>query len=323
VTAIARYDDDEDFLVTPGEAVAIAAESEPSSPVPVSTPARARELSPGRRAGAVVFVVLAAVCIAVLLEATVISGLQHEAAQSRAYAAFRGALARGVTPLGQVDQQGRLLTLGTSVALLEVPGAGIHEVVGEGTTSGVLMAGPGHSRTSPLPGQAGTSVILGRRSAYGGPFKRLRSLRPGATIRVTTGQGRSQYTVISVRHKGDPVPPPVASGKGRLVLVTASGGPLVPSGLVYVDAELTTPVFPSSARARAVLDASEKPLGTEGRATWSLVLWMQVLLAGTLGAIWAWFRWGRVQTWVVFSPLLLLAAIRAASEFLRLLPNLT
>jgi hypothetical protein len=111
-------------------------------------------------------------------------------------------------------------------------------------------------------------------------------LRPGDTLRVTTGQGQSNYTVISVRHKGDPVPPPVASGKGRLVLVTASGAPFVPSGLVYVDADLTTR---SSRRQRehAVLDASEKPLGTEGRATWSLVLWMQVLVAGTLGAIWA------------------------------------
>jgi hypothetical protein len=196
-------------------------------------------------------------------------------------------------------------------------------VVGEGTVSTVLADGPGHSRTTPLPGQAGISVVLGRRSAFGGPFKRLRSLKAGALIDVSTAQGRSQYKVLDVRRRGDPLPPAAAAGKGRLILVTADGSPLRPSGVVYVDADLVTDVFPSTPKGRAVLAPSEQPLGTDGSSSWALVLWLQTLILFALGAIWSWNRWGHRQTWIVFTPALLLAGIGATGGFLQLLPNLT
>ncbi|MFD1273890.1 sortase domain-bontaining protein [Streptomyces kaempferi] len=71
--------------------------------------------------------------------------------------------------MAQTDQQGDLLAPGTPVALIDIPAAHLHQVVLEGTDSGVLTDGPGHRRDTPLPGQSGTSVLMGRAAAYGGP----------------------------------------------------------------------------------------------------------------------------------------------------------
>jgi sortase A len=297
-------------------------EPEASARTARAVPAQA-ELSSQRQVVRLALVCVAVISTALLVDAFFVSAMQHRAAQSRQFARFRAELARGEAPVGQAGPLGGLLELGTPVALLDVPDAHIHEVVGEGTTPNVLTSGPGHTRTTPLPGQPGTSVILGRRATFGGPFKRLRSLKPGAVIRVTTGQGQSEYRVIGVRRRGDPLPPALAAGKGRLVLVTADGSAVSPSGVLYVDADLTTEPFPAPARARAVIGPSERPLGTDRNAVLSLVLWLEVMIAIAAAATWSWYRWGRLQTWIVFVPLILLTGVAAAGQFLRLLPNLS
>lgn len=286
-------------------------------------PPTRRPASERRQLATLVLTMIAALCCATIVEATVLSGLQHVAAQDRAFAAFRGAVASGVAPVGQNDQEGGLLELGTPMALLEIPAIGLREVVGEGTTSGVLADGPGHSRTTPFPGQAGTSVVMGRRAAFGGPFKRLPRLEAGDSITVTTGQGISTYQVTAIRRAGDPLPAPLPAGQGRLVLATADGAAFVPSGAVYVDADLTTTAYPSPGRVQAALDPRERPMGTDRAALWPLLLWVQIMIGVVLGLIWSWSRWGRLQTWIVFVPLMALAGIEAAAAFLQLLPNLT
>ena len=55
---------------------------------------------------------------------------------------------------------------------------------------------------------------------------------------------------------------------------------------------------------------------------WALALWLQALIALSLGVVWAWHRWGRAQAWVVFLPPMLLVGLSAAGEAARLLPNL-
>jgi len=42
-----------------------------------------------------------------------------------------------------------------------------------------------------------------------------------------------------------------------------------------------------------------------------------------IATIWSWHRWGRAQTWVVASPLLILVGLCVWSEFARLLPNIS
>jgi sortase A len=279
--------------------------------------------SPRRQVARLALICVAALSVALLVDAFAVSALQHRAAQTRLFAGFRSDLARGVAPVGQTDASGQLVELGTPIALLEIPDADVRQVVVEGTTPDALTEGPGHSRSSPLPGQPGTSVILGRRATFGGPFKHLSGLQPDDVIRVTTGQGKSEYRVIGLRRAGDPLPPPVKSGAGRLVLVTAAGSPFAPSGVLYVDADLATPTFPAPPRAAAAVGPSERPLGTDRNAALPLVLWLEVLIAIAAAAVWSWQRWGRIQTWIVLTPPALLALIAAAGQFLRLLPNLT
>jgi LPXTG-site transpeptidase (sortase) family protein len=268
------------------------------------------------------FVVITGLAFCLALDAVGVSWLQHRSAQVRAFSLFRGKLAQGTAPVALTDASNHPLPLGTPVALIDVPSLHIHEVVGEGTTSGVLMAGPAHRRDTPLPGQAGTTVIFGRRAAFGGPFERLDHLRVGATIVVTTGQGVSKFKVIDRRRAGDRAPPPTVSGQGRLQLVTATGIPFIPSGVLRVDADLVTATLDSSPVPTGALAKAEQPLGTDPSTAWALVFWIQALIAIAVGAVWSWLRWGHHQTWIVFLPVATLAALGTSGQVLRLLPNL-
>jgi LPXTG-site transpeptidase (sortase) family protein len=269
-------------------------------------------------------ILLTALAAALVVHLVLISGLEHRSAQQRSSDRFRYELAQGTAPVAQTEQSGKLVELGAPVALLEIPSLHVREVVGEGTTGTVLMDGPGHRRDTPLPGQSGTSVILGRAAAYGGPFKHLHQLQPGATITVTTGQGVSKFSVIDKREGGDPAPPPVTSGRGRLVLVTATGLPYVPGGVLRVDADLDTQTFPTPASVipSGSLPSSEAPLGNDTSTLWALVLWLEALVLVVVAIVWSWNRWGRHQTWIVLAPLAVLISLYVVNEFMRLLPNL-
>ncbi|MFD0572399.1 sortase [Kitasatospora gansuensis] len=62
---------------------------------------------------------------------------------------------------------------------MEIPQLGLREVIREGSTGEVLAAGPGHRRDTAMPGQAGSSVLLGRQAGFGGPFGSIGQLRTG------------------------------------------------------------------------------------------------------------------------------------------------
>ena len=72
----------------------------------------------------------------------------------------------------------------------------------------------------------------------------------------------------------------------------------------------------------ATLPASEQFMGADTSTLWALVLWLQVLILLSLGAVWAWHRWGHAQAWIVFLPPLLLVGLATSGEVARLLPNL-
>jgi LPXTG-site transpeptidase (sortase) family protein len=279
-------------------------------------------LGPVARVARGALVTIATLSIGLTLHAVVVSGWQHRAAQVRAYARFRDELARGTAPIAQIDARNHPLPLGAPVALIDIRSIHVHEVVAEGTTPDVLMAGAGLRRDTPLPGQAGRTVIFGRRAAYGGPFQRIGQLRKGSTITVTTGQGVSNFSVIDVRRAGAVAPPALGPGKGRLQLVTAAGTPFVPAGVVRVDANLTSPTLTSTPVPAAGVPKAEQPLGTDSSTVWALVLWLQALLAIAVGAVWSWERWGKVQTWIVFVPVAALVGLGAVGQLFRLLPNL-
>lgn len=263
------------------------------------------------------------VSVAMLLQLTVMGGLQQSAAQERKFDEFRSQLATGTAPIGPTDNQNRALAIGAPVAYIEIPEIGLRQVVVEGTTSSALFSGPGHRRDTVLPGQAGASILMGRAAAFGGPFADIDRLEPGDEIVVTTGQGEYEFEVIGVRREGDPVPPSAATGS-RLVLATADGRPYLPEGVLRVDADLvgTAAVGPARAFSAATLPSSEQFMGADTSTLWALALWIQALIALSLGAVWAWHRWGHAQAWVVFLPPLLLVGLATSSQVARLLPNL-
>ncbi|QIQ02172.1 sortase [Streptomyces liangshanensis] len=305
-------------VLTPPPPLATA----PPPPPPPEAAASARPPArPGLALLGAILCVLAAVLLGFVASLTVVGHLQHARDQEVAHDELRKQLALGTAPVGQRTYDNKPLALGAPVALLRIPVLGLREVVAEGTTSGVLMSGPGHRRDSVLPGQAGTSLIMGRQWGYGSPFVHLDRLPTGAVIEVTTGQGKAVYRVTGVRRPGDPLPPAIGAGGGRLTLITATGEAYTPSGLLRVDAELTSPVQPAPPRSGRI-DEAEEALAGESGAWLSVFLRCQLLLAAALLTVWAHRVWGRWQTWICAVPVLAAAGLAVASSATRLLPNL-
>jgi LPXTG-site transpeptidase (sortase) family protein len=269
----------------------------------------------------IAFLTLSVLTLGLVLNLAVASGLEYHAAQAQAFNTFRDQLAAGTAPIGPLGGDHRLLAPGAPMALLEIPSIGVKDVVGEGTTGQVLMSGPGHLRSTVFPGGVGTSVIFGRAEAYGGPFAHISQLRAGALIKVTTGVGTSLFRVTDVRHAGSVVPN-LAAGRGRLTLATATGSSFIPTGVVWVDARLTSRPLPAAAPVSGVVSAAERPLATDTAGLWALALWLVVLALVLGGAVWAWHRRGHVQAWIIFTAPVVLVAYFVADHVALLLPNL-
>ena len=281
-------------------------------------------LSPRLQLVRAAFVLVFVLSFTMVLHLALVSSLQQSAEQGLAFDSFRAELAKGTAPTGPTDSSGKQLEIGRPVAYIEIPSIGLKQVVGEGTTAGALFDGPGHRRDTPLPGQIGSSVLYGRRAAFGGPFARIGELVAGDVITVTTGQGVFTYKVLGVRPEGAPVPAPPAASEGRLLLVTAAGRSFVPSGVLRVDAELdgAAVVGPARQMSASGLPRAERVMEGDAHTLWAFALWLQALIVLSLGVAWAWHRWGRAQTWVVFLPPLILVGLSASGEAARLLPNL-
>jgi sortase A len=251
-----------------------------------------------------------------------LSGLQEQRAQHELYSQLRGLLDPSSTV---APPTGGAIRPGTPVALLSSPGlAGQSEVVVEGTSAGDLLSGPGHLRDSPLPGQAGQAVLLGRAALAGGPFHDVADLTVGSALTVRTGQGLFHYRVVDRRVAGDPVPRMPASG-GLLTMVTSQGSGLIghfaPDRIVYVDAALVGKPAPAPAGRPIAVPTAELP-GHGDPSVWPLVvLWLIGLLAAAGAVVWAWLRWGRWQSWLLGIPILVGMLWGTADYAVRLLPN--
>ncbi|MCX5400347.1 sortase [Streptomyces sp. NBC_00102] len=300
---------------------AVPPDQKPPRPAAAPDAASSR---PGLALTGAALCVLAAVLFGFAANLTVVGHLQHARDQQVAHDDLREQLALGTAPVGQQTFDGKSLEPGAPVALLRIPVLDLEEVVAEGTTSTVLMSGPGHRRDTPLPGQAGTSIVMGRQWGYGGPFGGLHNLPTGTRIDVTTGQAKVGYEVTGIRRAGDPLPAPLASGEGRLTLITATGGPYTPSGILRVDAKLVTPVQPSPPRVLRTgwIAEPEQALKGEDDSWLAVFLWTQALLVAALLTVAAYRVWGRWQTWACGAPLLAALGIADAGALTALLPNL-
>ena len=291
-------------------------------------PRRRQAASPGQVVAQAVgasFLILASTALGFVAWVGLFSSLHYDKAQLNAYDTLRVELAEGTAPNGPTvpTNPSKLLPPGSPVAVLSIPAINLRTVILQGTTGAVLEDGPGHLRDTPMPGQVGISVILGRQSAYGGPFGGLASLAPGDSIKVVTGQTVASYEVLDLRRAGDPLPDPVPTGGGRMILVTADGSPLVPTGILYVDAELTSkPQSSPGVVLASYISPTENAMATDPQAWLPIVLWGQVLVLVAVTLSWLWSAWGRWQTWLIAVPVVGFFVLSVADQATRLLPNL-
>lgn len=291
----------------------------PAAPAPQRRLPRAPRPAP-QGAGAVVstastMVVL--VSLWALLQMLVLGAVSHDRAQTLLYQDFRVQLAETTAPLGPQ------VPVGDPVAILEIPAIGLKEVVVEGTASGDLLAGPGHQRGTPLPGQRGASIVMGRAATYGAPFGSIDQLDRGDRVEVLTAQGRKTMTVLGVRHDGDPTP--VVDDPTLLTMITAEGdgrlSALTPSTTVYVDA-VADEAFATPSGYGGRVPTAERPMERDDSALPLLVLWLAVLVGLSVLVVLARQRWSAALVWVVAGPLALALAWQTTDTAMRLLPNL-
>lgn len=254
-----------------------------------------------------------------LAQMLVLGGVAQARSQATLYDDLRRDLAAGTAPLGPVSP------VGEPVALLSVPRLGLRQVVVEGTASGDLLAGPGHLRSTVLPGQRGTSAVFGRAATYGAPFSRITDLDRGDSIVVVTAQGEKRFEVLGVRRAGDPLPQPREPDAARLVLVSSEGESrfpgLSPEQVVYVDAEADE-AFPTPPGTPGAVPDPEQAMGTETGALPLLALCLGLLLAMTVAVVAARQRLSAALVWVVATPVVLSLAWVTTDVVMRLLPNL-
>lgn len=272
----------------------------------------------------VAWLLLSTLLLGFVVHVSLIGSLQHGRAQYVLYQQLRSDLALAIAPLGQLDVDKKLVANGTPIGVITIERLDVNEVFVQGTRPEDLISGPGHRRDSVMPGQEGTTILMGRQATYGGPFSGLSELVPGDRIEIVTGQGTSTYEVFGVRQEGDLLPSPLQAGEGRLELITADGIPLAPSGALFIDASLESELqeTPSPVFTKEVLDPAELAMGSDSRAWFTTLFWLQWLAVAVVALRWVRSRWGMWQTWVISLPILIALGAATAGAAMTALPNL-
>src|SRR4051812_35466534 len=133
---------------------------------------------------------------------------------------------------------------GTPIGLIQIPATGTDQVLLQGSAAEQTSIAPGLRSDSVLPGQAGLSVVIGRRATYGAPFRQLSRLRPGDEIDVVTGQGKFRYVVDVVRTT-DAAATSIPVVPSRLTLLTSDPA-FTPDRQLVVSAFLSGKPFAAS-----------------------------------------------------------------------------
>ena len=242
-----------------------------------------------------------------------LSSLSVDRAQAGLERRFARPLSYGTAAIG-----GKVPT-GTPIARLDIPAIGLHQIVVEGTGAAQLSRGPGHMAVSPLPGQAGNSVIAAHRLVLGGAFSRLSHLPLGAKIDVLTGQGRFTY-IVSRRTVVAASDTAVfqATSSNQLTLVTGSN--LLATRRLAVVANLVGPAKPAPAGGPSVLSASDGGLVGQTGNLGQLAAWMALLLLVAGGTVVMYRMLPRWSAYVATTPVVALVVWLVYTNLAQVLP---
>jgi sortase A len=239
---------------------------------------------------------------------------------------------------------------GDPVGILEINEMQLRQVVVENVGPDQTRQGPGHAPGTAGVGQPGNSVVVGRRSMFGGPFHDLAGLRRGDRIVATTTQGRSLYVVRQVRQVEVTSPDPdaagpveaAAEGSGttrprvlRAKMTTeALYGPTPTDQLTLITSASAAPWATGTAQV-VVASMRGKPFeatlqggrtdGADGRhgasGAWpALILALLAYGAAAVTATWL-YRNARLRSaWLLTAPVLVALAFVLAESIARVLP---
>lgn len=92
-------------------------------------------------------------------------------------------------------REGRQLRVGDAAGRIVIQKIGANFLFVQGTDEASLEKGPGHYRSTALPGLNRTVAIAGHRTTYLAPFRHIDALRAGDKIVVAMPYGRFTYIV--------------------------------------------------------------------------------------------------------------------------------
>lgn len=213
------------------------------------------------------------------------------------------------------------LAPGRPMGILRIPALGVEAVIVEGTRPQDLEKGPGHLRTSRLPGGRGNSVLAGRRTTFTSVFARINELQPGDHVIVTTTHGASKYRVTGSKTVAAGNPDVIGrTADSRLTLITSHPKYLANKRLA-VTARLQGDArrLPSEA-GPVVVERQETGLSGDTSALGPVVIWAELLAAVLAGTWFAYRRWPRRATYLVTTPVILAALYMLFTQISRLLP---
>ncbi len=246
----------------------------------------------------------------------------HQRSQRSLLRSFREQVRRAAgeaQSLGAVTVSDKAPSPGDAVAIVDIIRLHLQQVVVEGVSAAETRAAPGHVPGTAGPGQPGNSAVVGRRSAYGGPFGDLGRLKRGDVIVITSTQGQSVYEVASVANRAvtDAIYAPTRDD--RLTLLTsASGWPLATGRATVVVARMKGLPFEPTAQGGRTSTADGRHGSVSSLPSLLIVLGCYAL--SLAGSIYLYRRWSPLSTYLLTAPVLVAFAIVSAQILTNLLP---
>ena len=84
---------------------------------------------------------------------------------------------------------------GEGIGRIEIPRIDQDIVIVQGTDTASLQKGPGHYKSTSLPGQPGTVAIAGHRTTYLAPFRKINEIKDDDEIRLEMPYAAFTYVV--------------------------------------------------------------------------------------------------------------------------------
>jgi sortase A len=122
---------------------------------------------------------------------------------------------------------------GEGIGRIEIPRIDQDIVIVQGTDTASLQKGPGHYKSTSLPGQPGTVAIAGHRTTYLAPFRKINEIKDGDEIRIEMPYAAFTY-VVEKHEIVDPGDVEIIEPVGYERLVLTACHPLYSAAQRYV-----------------------------------------------------------------------------------------